>query len=79
MPSSLGEEGVQPGPGDPPDLRQRCFELGFPVVLDAPGEFAQDARAVVPFDSEDERETELGVVGGVERAQARELVRPSTG
>ena len=72
---SLGEEGVQPGPGDPRDLPQRFLELVVPVALDAPGELAQDTRAVVTLDSEDEREAELGIVGGVERGQARELVR----
>ena len=69
------EQRVQAKAGDARDLLQRFLEFDAGLAFDPPRELAQDARTIVALDREDEREAELRVVGGIERRQARELLR----
>jgi hypothetical protein len=68
------DQGNEAEPGDLGDLRERLAEFGRRVVLESRGELLDDARAIEPLDRDNERESELRIVGGVERLKPCEFL-----
>ena len=68
------DQGNEAEPGDVGDLRERLAEFGRRVVLQSRGELLYDARAIEPLDRDNERESELRIVGSVESLKPCEFL-----